>query len=265
MRQNCSYTSPPPARHYNSALSIWLSVDPMADKYPSTSPYTYCANNPVRLVDPDGRFPIPWPSSGVWTISAKLKLGVGINYGLSGGLIGGISLDRHGMTHWTGYSTKYFVNQNLQEGSSHPAIELGLDLSFSLSIEHSSNADSFIKAMNSQSYSISFNGKCLVGGGVILGDDTYGGSVGIGINIGASSDYYQLFESISLSKEEAKSAGYSSSWTVISTSYSPENNTYTGYVQSDGKKTNIVVKCDATTINGSMQPSGEWVSEKYLQ
>ncbi len=22
-------------RHYNSALSIWLSVDPMADKYPS--------------------------------------------------------------------------------------------------------------------------------------------------------------------------------------------------------------------------------------
>ena len=45
---------PPTARHYNSALSIWLSVDPMADKYPSTSPYTYCANNPVRLVDPNG-------------------------------------------------------------------------------------------------------------------------------------------------------------------------------------------------------------------
>ena len=46
--------SPPSARHYNSALSIWLSVDPMSDKYPSTSPYTYCANNPVRLVDEDG-------------------------------------------------------------------------------------------------------------------------------------------------------------------------------------------------------------------
>lgn len=43
------------ARYYNSDLSIWLSVDPMADKYPSMSPYTYCANNPVRLVDPDGR------------------------------------------------------------------------------------------------------------------------------------------------------------------------------------------------------------------
>ena len=48
--------SPSPAtRRYHPTLSIWLSVDPMADKYPSTSPYTYCANNPVRLVDKDGR------------------------------------------------------------------------------------------------------------------------------------------------------------------------------------------------------------------
>ena len=42
------------ARYYSSDLSIWLSVDPMADKYPSLSPYTYCANNPVRCVDPNG-------------------------------------------------------------------------------------------------------------------------------------------------------------------------------------------------------------------
>lgn len=37
------------SRYYSSDLSIWLSVDPMADKYPSISPYTYCANNPVKL------------------------------------------------------------------------------------------------------------------------------------------------------------------------------------------------------------------------
>ena len=42
------------SRYYNSDLSIWLSVDPMAHKYPSLSPYVYCANNPVKLVDPDG-------------------------------------------------------------------------------------------------------------------------------------------------------------------------------------------------------------------
>ena len=42
------------ARYYSSDLSIWLSVDPMSAKYPSLSPYVYCANNPVKLVDPNG-------------------------------------------------------------------------------------------------------------------------------------------------------------------------------------------------------------------
>lgn len=43
------------ARYYDSeALTGWLSVDPMSDKYPSMSPYNYCAWNPVKLVDPNG-------------------------------------------------------------------------------------------------------------------------------------------------------------------------------------------------------------------
>ena len=43
------------SRYYDSDLMTgWLSVDPMADKYPGLSPYAYCAWNPVRLVDPDG-------------------------------------------------------------------------------------------------------------------------------------------------------------------------------------------------------------------
>ena len=42
------------SRYYSSDLSVWLSVDPMAGKYPSLSPYTYCADNPVRVVDPNG-------------------------------------------------------------------------------------------------------------------------------------------------------------------------------------------------------------------
>ena len=42
------------SRYYSSDLSIWLSVDPMSDKYSSLSPYVYCADNPVKLVDPNG-------------------------------------------------------------------------------------------------------------------------------------------------------------------------------------------------------------------
>ena len=44
------------ARYYDSDLSgLFLSVDPMSDKYPNLSPYAYCAWNPVIVVDPDGR------------------------------------------------------------------------------------------------------------------------------------------------------------------------------------------------------------------
>ena len=44
------------ARYYDpTLLTGWTAVDPMADKYPSLSPYNYCAWNPMKLVDPDGK------------------------------------------------------------------------------------------------------------------------------------------------------------------------------------------------------------------
>ena len=56
------------ARYYSSDLSIWLSVDPMSDKYPSTSPFAYCRNNPVILIDQIGM-----DDSPIFTTEGKLK------------------------------------------------------------------------------------------------------------------------------------------------------------------------------------------------
>ncbi|MBR4199399.1 MAG: RHS repeat-associated core domain-containing protein [Bacteroidales bacterium] len=39
---------------FNCSDIGWLSVDPMADKYPSLTPYNYCAWNPIKLVDLSG-------------------------------------------------------------------------------------------------------------------------------------------------------------------------------------------------------------------
>ena len=42
------------ARYYSSTLPMWLSVDPLSDKYPHISPYAYCSWNPVNKIDPNG-------------------------------------------------------------------------------------------------------------------------------------------------------------------------------------------------------------------
>ena len=43
------------ARSYMSDGPLWLSPDPLMDKYPHISPYAYCDWNPVKYTDPDGR------------------------------------------------------------------------------------------------------------------------------------------------------------------------------------------------------------------
>ena len=57
-------------RYYNPVWGIWLGVDPLAHKYPSMSPFVFTGNNPIMLVDPDGRDIIPihgtWSDNSTW-------------------------------------------------------------------------------------------------------------------------------------------------------------------------------------------------------
>lgn len=58
------------ARFYDPAIARWTTVDPLAEKYLSISPYVYVANNPLSNIDPDGMKIVPihgtWSNPSTW-------------------------------------------------------------------------------------------------------------------------------------------------------------------------------------------------------
>nr|WP_294931141.1 RHS repeat-associated core domain-containing protein [uncultured Flavobacterium sp.] len=43
------------ARYLDMKTSLWLSVDPLTEEQPNKGSYQFCSNNPINLIDPDGR------------------------------------------------------------------------------------------------------------------------------------------------------------------------------------------------------------------
>ena len=43
------------ARYMDPKISMWLGVDPMAEKYPNLTGYCYTMDNPIKFVDPEGK------------------------------------------------------------------------------------------------------------------------------------------------------------------------------------------------------------------
>jgi RHS repeat-associated protein len=45
------------ARYYDPRISIWASIDPLAEKFVGRSSYEYCFSSPVKFIDPTGMGP----------------------------------------------------------------------------------------------------------------------------------------------------------------------------------------------------------------
>lgn len=48
------------ARQYYNALPLWDRMDPLCEKSPELSPYVYCNDNPVNIIDRDGNWGVKY-------------------------------------------------------------------------------------------------------------------------------------------------------------------------------------------------------------
>ena len=67
------------ARYYDPRTSVWISKDPLGEKYPNVGSYVYCFNNPVVYFDPNGKQGIAGPRATYWmdNLSSEQKQEVG--------------------------------------------------------------------------------------------------------------------------------------------------------------------------------------------
>ena len=73
------------ARYYDPAFPVFTSIDPLAEKYYSWSPYVCCLNNPVNWIDQDGRDPrklADWKTFGKAVYNATTAV---VTLGMQGG------------------------------------------------------------------------------------------------------------------------------------------------------------------------------------
>jgi RHS repeat-associated protein len=72
------------ARMYDSRVGRWLSLDPLATKYPFATPYNFSLNTPIQAKDPDGNVVIfingqhtgSGGKSDYWRVFKDIKVGV---------------------------------------------------------------------------------------------------------------------------------------------------------------------------------------------
>jgi RHS repeat-associated protein len=117
-------------RWYSPDNTRFIQIDPLAEKMPSYSPYSFSFNNPVRFIDPDGRAPVDITLLGANNSSITVKtdlvdlkinasgLGVdfGGNYTLSGNDVLQAAVDIGGVFDPTGALDVFGAKMSYDKG-----------------------------------------------------------------------------------------------------------------------------------------------------
>ncbi len=116
------------ARMYMADIGRWGVVDPLAEKSRRWSTYTYVADNPMKFIDPDGRFQID-PKEFNKTADAKNKMALNefahtktgydllSRFAKAGDVVGGVKFTKDGDLHKAGVDLKLDTNVTVMSAS----------------------------------------------------------------------------------------------------------------------------------------------------
>lgn len=249
------------ARYYNPATALWLGVDPLASKYPGVSPYVYCVGNPVKYVDPDGRW--------VTILKYNAEAGGGLGFALSVKLERGTAYDKYGITSYSLGILNHFNNQNIKESSRNPQMFIGLYAGANVGIEVDWNSQNF------EEYTKTFSTSIPIGpASISIGEDNIGINIGFGVGIAFETSPADIIYSLSLSHDEYNSLS-PTSWIVTYNKKEDyildDSETYViGYKGTaliktkDGRSIKIPVQCGITDIKTG-EPTYLWETDLYRQ
>jgi len=198
------------ARIYDSRVARFLSIDPKFATYPYLSPYVHSANNPILFIDGNGEGPIvgllrivmsPTLAISRWfgitqtaNINVSSALGLAALSGAGASASVGVAVDPRGnfaLVAGTG------VFGDLASGLGGVAYRGVKDGNFALGAEASAkfgisiaNVNSVLDLGGQQTGSsgvpLDIKGGPLLAGGVELGDNSFGLSIGIGVGAAIS-------------------------------------------------------------------------------
>jgi hypothetical protein len=259
------------ARRKYSWGSIWTTRDPLCEKYYSTSPYAYCAGNPINRVDPDGR----------WVASVFLQgsIGGGLGYGLYAAQQTGIAYDKYGTSHFQMTGTAHITNQNLSGSTKKQNVVWGAEIGIAggASIDWKSN--SFVESLSGSDQASAPGPKIKGSFGVGISGNKNSLSLSVGLQAGASLNSLDMKvdESVSLTKSEASKV--SNMTDVVTESWMVKNATavkdangniigYTGTVSTKNTEgeyvnTGIQVNCGTVKKENEILPNNIWMSNSY--